>query len=96
MLEFLIGGDAFLPHMVRNIVGDLVAIGLGQFSPEWMDELLRNGDRRQGVAPAPPQGLVLWQVWYPDEEDKPDGTTNIHRDHHVGVEGDEDVLTKGI
>ncbi|CCF84669.1 tRNA pseudouridine(38-40) synthase TruA [Nitrolancea hollandica] len=96
ILELQIGGDAFLPHMVRNIVGDLVAIGLGQFPPEWMDELLQNGDRRQGVAPAPPQGLVLWQVRYPDEEDNPDGTINIHRDHHVGVEDDEDVLTKGI
>ncbi len=75
MLEFQIGGDAFLPHMVRNIVGDLVAIGKGQFPPEWMEDLLRDGDRRQGVAPAPPQGLVLWQVRYPDEEDNPDGTT---------------------
>ena len=75
MLEFQIGGDAFLPHMVRNIVGDLVAIGKGQFPPQWMEDLLRDGDRRQGVAPAPPQGLVLWQVRYPDEEDNPDGTT---------------------
>lgn len=75
VLELHIGGDAFLPHMVRNIVGDLVAIGQGQFPPEWMEELLQNGDRRLGVAPAPPQGLVLWQVRYPDEEDNPDDTT---------------------
>lgn len=75
MLEFQIGGDAFLPHMVRNIVGDLVAIGRGQFPPEWMEALLQGEDRRQSIAPAPPQGLVLWQVWYPGEEDNQDGAT---------------------
>jgi tRNA pseudouridine38-40 synthase len=62
LLEFQIGADAFLPHMVRNIVGDLVAIGKGQFPPEWMETLLREGDRRKGTAPAPPHGLVLWRV----------------------------------
>jgi tRNA pseudouridine38-40 synthase len=69
MLEFYIGGDAFVPHMVRNIVGNLVAIGQGQYPPEWLEELLQSRDRRQGAAPAPPQGLVLWQVRYPDEAD---------------------------
>jgi tRNA pseudouridine38-40 synthase len=97
LLEFRIGADAFLPHMVRNIVGDLVAIGTGRFPPGWLETLLREGDRRQGMAPAPPHGLVLWRVWYPDEDGvDASGDHERRSNDHRGVEDDEDVLTKGI
>ncbi len=68
LLEFQIGADAFLPHMVRNIVGAMVAVGTGQRSPGWIGELLAAGDRRLAPSPAPPHGLVLWRVAYPGEE----------------------------
>jgi tRNA pseudouridine38-40 synthase len=67
LLEFQIGANAFLPHMVRNIVGAMVTVGTGQRPPEWLGELLAAGDRRLAPPPAPPQGLVLWRVTYPGE-----------------------------
>ncbi len=56
--------DAFLKHMVRNIVGSLVAVGLGRYPPAWMGELLAKGDRRLAGATAPAQGLCLVEVYY--------------------------------
>lgn len=38
--------NAFLQHMIRNIMGCLVAVGQGSQSPEWIGELLRQGDRK--------------------------------------------------
>lgn len=67
LLEFAIRADGFLPHMVRNIVGALVAIGRGEQPVSWAAELLASRDRRRGGAPAPPQGLVLWRVAYADD-----------------------------
>ncbi|MCM8750550.1 tRNA pseudouridine(38-40) synthase TruA [Thermomicrobiaceae bacterium CFH 74404] len=68
LLEFQIGADAFLPHMVRNIVGAMVAVGTGERTPDWLGELLEARDRRLAPPPAPPQGLVLWRVAYSGEE----------------------------
>jgi len=67
LLEFRIGADAFLPRMVRNIVGAMVVIGGALRPPDWIAELLKAGDRRAAPAPAPPQGLVLWRVEYPGD-----------------------------
>lgn len=93
LLEFVIGADGFLPHMVRNIVGVLVAIGRGDQPATYMETLLAGRDRRLAGAPAPPQGLVLWRVAYGEN---PDGVAK-HADAvgNMGVEGDEDILTKG-
>lgn len=69
LLEFRIRADGFLPHMVRNIVGSLVAVGRGDRPIGWTEELLAGRDRRRGEAPAPAQGLVLWRVAYDDDPD---------------------------
>ena len=45
MLVFDLRANAFLQHMVRNIIGCLVYIGKGKYSPEWMSELLESCDR---------------------------------------------------
>jgi tRNA pseudouridine38-40 synthase len=57
--------NAFLHHMVRNIVGSLLAIGAGFKEPEWMQELLLAKDRRKAAATAPAEGLYLHKVYYP-------------------------------
>ncbi len=57
--------DAFLHHMVRNIVGSLVEVGQGRRPPEWMGELLLGRDRRLAGPTAPPEGLYLLRVIYP-------------------------------
>lgn len=58
--------NAFLQHMVRNLVGMLLQIGQGLRAPEWSRELLRGRDRTQGAVTAPADGLYLVQVTYPD------------------------------
>jgi tRNA pseudouridine38-40 synthase len=57
--------NAFLHHMVRNIAGVLIAIGSGQQPPQWAREVLEQRDRRLGGVTAPPEGLTLVAVEYP-------------------------------
>jgi tRNA pseudouridine38-40 synthase len=56
--------DGFLRHMVRAIVGTLVAIGRGWRSVESMAQLIERGTRSQAGATAPPHGLFLVRVDY--------------------------------
>ena len=63
-LEFDIRADGFLRGMVRNIVGTLVAVGMGKWDPEAVPELLRAADRRLAPATAPARGLFLVHVEY--------------------------------
>jgi tRNA pseudouridine38-40 synthase len=58
--------NAFLHHMVRNIAGVLMTIGCGERPPEWAQEVLLARDRSLGGVTAPPDGLYLSGVLYPD------------------------------
>ncbi len=58
--------NAFLHHMVRNIVGVLLAIGRGEREPGWAHEVLQSRDRTQGGVTAPAGGLHLVRVVYPE------------------------------
>lgn len=62
-----IEANAFLHHMVRNIAGTLLAIGEGRAPVEWLEELLRAGDRTLSAETAPARGLYLADVGYPEE-----------------------------
>lgn len=68
-----IQANAFLQHMVRNIVGALLEIGHGRQNPTWIGELLAQRDRTLGAVTAPPDGLYLVQVGYPERFDLPAG-----------------------
>ncbi len=57
--------NAFLHHMVRNLAGVLMRIGSGWEEPAWAFEVLQAKDRRKAAETAPPQGLYLLQVRYP-------------------------------
>ncbi|HEC29704.1 MAG TPA: tRNA pseudouridine(38-40) synthase TruA [Gammaproteobacteria bacterium] len=59
--------NAFLHHMVRNIVGTLLAIGQGEQEPQWVQALLEARDRSIAGITAPAQGLYLVSVAYPDK-----------------------------
>ncbi|MEJ2039143.1 MAG: tRNA pseudouridine(38-40) synthase TruA [Desulfosarcinaceae bacterium] len=63
-LLFDIEADGFLRFMVRNIVGTLVAVGMGRIPAERCRQILESGDRGQAGATAPPQGLCLMEVRY--------------------------------
>lgn len=57
-------GNAFLHHMVRNMVGALVEVGRGVAAPDWLAELLAARDRTNGPPTFPPDGLYLTGVEY--------------------------------
>jgi tRNA pseudouridine38-40 synthase len=59
-----IEGDGFLRHMVRNIAGTLVEIGLGRWPAAEIERMLQSRDRAQSGATAPPSGLFLTRVLY--------------------------------
>ncbi|MGE4658782.1 MAG: tRNA pseudouridine(38-40) synthase TruA [Gammaproteobacteria bacterium] len=69
VLEFK--ANAFLQHMVRNLVGVLVKIGQGRAEPSWATEVLTSRDRTEGGVTAPAQGLTLVGVTYPDHYEIP-------------------------
>lgn len=56
--------DGFLYNMVRSIVGTLLEVGVGRWSPEDVQKILRSMDRSQAGATAPACGLYLIQVDY--------------------------------
>lgn len=61
---FDVQANAFLHHMVRNIVGSLVYVGKGRFPPEWVGELLAGRDRTRAAPTFPAAGLYLSRVEY--------------------------------
>jgi tRNA pseudouridine38-40 synthase len=61
-----ITANAFLHHMVRNIVGTLMVVGQEEQAPEWVAELISAKDRSLAAATAPSEGLYLVTVRYPE------------------------------
>lgn len=66
LLAFVFTADGFLTHMVRNLVGTLLAVGRGTFGPERVTEVLTTCDRRRAGPTAPASGLCLERVVYDD------------------------------
>ena len=64
-VRFDVVANGFLHHMVRNIVGVLLAVGAGEAEPEWAGEVLESRDRRTGGVTASAEGLYLVRVGYP-------------------------------
>ena len=58
--------NAFLQHMVRNIAGTLVPVGTGECEPAWIASVLAARDRTAAGVTAPPGGLYLVGVDYPE------------------------------
>ena len=58
--------NAFLHHMVRNIAGALMSVGAGKQRPAWIREILEARDRTVAGVTAPPHGLYLVDVGYPE------------------------------
>lgn len=62
-----IRANAFLHHMVRNITGTLLEVGLGRQPESWVATVLASRDRRCGGMTAPPEGLYFIGPEYPAE-----------------------------
>ena len=71
--------NAFLHHMVRNIAGVLMAIGKGKKEINWVEEVLEAKDRTAGGVTAPPHGLYLADIKYPDKYIIPESDSLIDK-----------------
>jgi tRNA pseudouridine38-40 synthase len=69
--------NAFLHHMVRNMVGVLLAVGRGDALPARAGEQLASRLRTTGEATAAAHGLYLWQVHYPSAFGLPEQSAMI-------------------
>jgi tRNA pseudouridine38-40 synthase len=72
LLRFDIESSSFCHQMVRSMVGTMVEMGMGRRAPGEMSGILRARDRSRAGHIAPPGGLCLWEVTYPERPD-PDG-----------------------
>ena len=66
-IVFDIAANAFLNHMVRNIVGSLLPVGEGKKDQRWFEEVFAARDRNVAGPTAKPYGLYLIDVTYPSE-----------------------------
>lgn len=64
LVEIEVRGTAFLRHMVRIMVGTLVAVGKGKLAPESIKGIIEARSRAAAAMTAPPQGLCLVKVEY--------------------------------
>lgn len=64
LLEVRITADGFLYNMVRIIVGTLIEVAYGRFSPDDMRKIIDSHDRKNAGMTAPPEGLYLNKVKY--------------------------------
>ena len=62
--RFDFDGNAFLQHMVRNILGCLVAVGAGSREPAWMADVLAARSRDAAAPTFPPDGLYFVGPYY--------------------------------
>ena len=63
-IHFVVRANAFLHHMVRNLVGTLVYVGKGKHPPAWVRELLDSRDRARAAPTFGPEGLYLETIEY--------------------------------
>ncbi len=64
LIEVKISADGFLYNMVRIIVGTLIEVAYGRFSPDDIPSIITSCDRRKAGMTAPPEGLYLNRVNY--------------------------------
>jgi tRNA pseudouridine38-40 synthase len=69
VLTGTVRADAFCHHMVRSLVGCLLAVGDGRRPVAWPAEVLHAGARDPAVTVVPAHGLTLEEVGYPPDEE---------------------------
>jgi tRNA pseudouridine38-40 synthase len=74
-VRFTITADRYLHHMVRYLVGTMVEIARGRRAPGDLSTLLEPDTDLETSPPAPPEGLFLTRVEYPDHVHDVDGIT---------------------
>lgn len=64
VVEFTVCGDGFLHNMVRIMVGTLLGVNEGKWTPEDIESIINSKDRSKAGVTAKACGLYLWQVFY--------------------------------
>lgn len=67
LLAIDLAANAFLQHMVRNIVGTALLVGEGKLDADGFAAILAGRDRRRAGRTAPAHGLYLMSVTYPEQ-----------------------------
>lgn len=73
MINIDIKANAFLLHMVRNIMGVLLKVGKNEYPPIWAEEVLQAKDRQKASITAPSSGLYLMKVEYTEQIERAAG-----------------------
>lgn len=71
MIAFDLTANAFLHHMVRNIIGCLVYVGNGKHPPDWIKQVLVGRDRSRAAPTFSPDGLYLQHISYDSKWELP-------------------------
>lgn len=71
LIRFDLTANAFLHHMVRNIVGCLVYVGKGRHEPKWIRGVLEQRDRSKAAPTFAPDGLYLRRITYDEKWELP-------------------------
>ena len=64
VLVFTLRANAFLHHMVRNLIGSLIYVGNGRHPPSWLADVLEGRDRNDAAPTFMPDGLYLSKIDY--------------------------------
>ena len=64
VIRFEVRANAFLHHMVRNLIGTLVYVGKGKHAPAWVKEVLVSRNRSNAAPTFGPEGLYLERIEY--------------------------------
>ncbi len=83
--RFTFQANAFLHHMVRNLMGALVEVGKGGREPDWMSELLAHRDRRLAPPTVSSAGLYLARAEYPARYRLPSLPVEASLEAHLGL-----------
>ena len=81
--------NAFLHHMVRNITGALVAVGIGRYPADWVAEVLAARDRSKAAPTLGAEGLYLARVEYDARFDLP--APNVALPHRFDANANQDL-----
>jgi tRNA pseudouridine38-40 synthase len=64
VIVFTLRANAFLHHMVRNLIGSLIYVGNGRHPPAWLQDVLEGRDRNDAAPTFMPDGLYLAKIDY--------------------------------
>src|SRR5690554_1195669 len=83
---FTFKANAFLHHMIRNLMGAIIYIGQAKQEPEWILDLLSQRDRKRSAPTFSAAGLYLAHAAYPAEFRLPDTPASAAVLSHLGIQ----------